>query len=147
MKVVCNTSPIIGLAKIEQLLLLKQLFGRALLPYRVFQEFLENCSTKEKDYFQSMQKDCFEIVHVDSLHTFSRRLDRGEKEVLTLAIREQADIVLLDDRKAFNEAKEHQLVVASTRAVLYLAEEQGLITSFQETEAALKKKQFYVPEY
>jgi predicted nucleic acid-binding protein len=67
--------------------------------------------------------------------------------VLTLAIQEDADLVLLDDRKTFNEAQELKLIVASTRAVLKIAEERYLIASYQEVEEALRKQQFYVPNY
>lgn len=133
MKVISNTSPIIGLAKLERLGLLKKLFGRVLLPRNVYHEFFQNCTTTEESHFQSMCQECFEIVDVDVLHTFSRQLGEGEKSVLTLALQEQADIVLLDDRKACNEAKEHQLVVASTRAILYLAEDRGLIANSEDT--------------
>ena len=67
--------------------------------------------------------------------------------MLTLAIQEDADLVLLDDRKTFNEAQELKLIVASTRAVLKIAEERYLIASYQEVEEALRKQQFYVPNY
>lgn len=78
---------------------------------------------------------------------FSRRLDKGEKEVLTLAVRERADIVLLDDRKACNEAEEKKLRVVSTRAVLKIAEEKHYISNALKLEEDLKAKNFFLPEY
>ncbi len=147
MKVISNTSPLIGCAKIEQLPLLQRLFQAIIIPQMVYDEFFEECTPVEERHFRAVVQDFIEIVRVEHLYSFSRRLDRGEQEVLTLALEEQADLVLLDDRKAFNEAQELQLMVASTRTVLTLAEERHLIQSYQEVEEALRRQQFYLPRY
>ncbi len=147
MKVISNTSPLIGLAKIEQLSLLQQLFQAIMIPQTVYDEFFENCTPSEETHFRAVSHEFVEIITVQPLHSFSRRLDRGEQDVLTLALQEHADLVLLDDRKAFNEAQELKLAVASTRAVLTIAEERHLIRSYQEIEDALRKQQFYLPRY
>ncbi len=147
MKVVSNTSPLIGFAKIEQLSLLHHLFRTITIPRTVYDEFFENCTPAEETHFLAVSQECIEIVEVERLHLFSRRLDRGEQDVLTLALQEHADIVLLDDRKAFNEAQDLKLEVASTRAVLKIAEERHLIRSYQEVEAMLRQQQFYLPNY
>ncbi len=147
MKVISNTSPLIGFAKITQLPLLHQLFQRIIIPQMVYDEFFEACTLNEEQHFRAVSQDFIEIITVEHLYSFSRRLDRGEQEVLTLAIGEQADLILLDDRKAFNEAQELQLRVASTRTILTLAEERHLIPSYQEIEEALRRQQFYLPRY
>ncbi|GAK60321.1 hypothetical protein U27_00212 [Candidatus Vecturithrix granuli] len=147
MKVISNTSPLIGFAKIKQLPLLQQLFQRIMIPQMVYDEFFEACTSIEGQHFRAVSQDFIEIIHVEHLYPFSRRLDRGEQEVLTLAIEEQADLLLLDDRKAFNEAKELHIHVASTRTILTLAEERHLISSYQEIEGALRRQQFYLPRY
>jgi uncharacterized protein len=147
MKVVSNTSPLIGFAKIQRLSLLQQLFQSIVIPSAVYDEFFENCTASEEKHFRSACDEFVRVVSVHSSHTFSRRLDQGEQEVLTLALQMHADLVLLDDRKAWNEARELQLMVASTRAVLTIAEERNLIQSYQEIEVALRQQQFYPPSY
>ncbi len=147
MKVISNTSPLIGFAKIEQLPLLQQLFQQIVIPQTVYDEFFDECTPVEESHFQAVAQDFIQIVRVDHVASFSRRLDRGEQEVLTLALEEQADFVILDDRKAFNEAMELHLTVVSTRTVLTFAEERHLIPSYQEVEEELRQNRFYLPKY
>lgn len=147
MKVVSNTSPLIGLAKIGRLGLLEQLFQRIMIPGMVYEEFFQASTPVEERHFQEVTGNFIQIVKVEQLRSFSRRLDRGESEVLTLALQEEADFVILDDRKAFNEAQELQLAAVSTRTVLTFAEERHLISSYREIEDELRVNQFYPPKY
>jgi len=147
MKVISNTSPLIGFAKIEQLSLLQQLFQQIVIPQTVYDEFFDECTPVEESHFHAVAQDFIQVVRVEQVSSFSRRLDRGEQEVLTLALEEQADFVLLDDRKAFNEALELHLTVVSTRTVLTFAEERHLIPSYQEVEEQLRRNRFYLPKY
>jgi len=148
MLVVSNTSPLIALAKINQFVIFQKLFQTVLIPQAVSNEFLQNCTQVEKTYFQSACEDCIEIVEVKTLFQhFSRILGGGEQEALTLAIQKQADVLIIDDRKAFNEACEQQLTAVSTRAVLRMAAEQKMIMDYQTLETALKQKKFFLPNY
>ena len=147
MKVVSNTSPLIGLAKIGRLDILEQLFQRIMIPRTVYDEFFQAATPSEERHFQKVATGFVQIVKVEQLCSFSRRLDRGESEVLTLALQEEADFVILDDRKAFNEARELQLAAVSTRTVLTFAEERHLIPSYREIEDELRINQFYPPKY
>jgi len=89
-----------------------------------------------------------EIVEVQALYqTFSRRLGLGEQEALTLAIQKQADLLIIDDRKAFNEAREQKLTAVSTRTVLRIAAETKIIADYQTLETALKKENLFLPNY
>jgi predicted nucleic acid-binding protein len=87
------------------------------------------------------------MIQVKNVHSFSRKLGYGEQEALSLALQQSAHILLMDDRKGYNEAKEHHLVVASTRAILKIAEKRGLIDSYHAVEDALRTRSFYVPNY
>lgn len=123
MIVVSNTSPLIALAKINQFIIFSKLFKTVLIPQTVSEEFLQNCTE------------------------FSRRLGLGEQEALSLAIEKQADILIIDDRKALNEAYEQKLNAVSTRAVLKIAAEKKIISDYQSLEIALKKQNFFLPNY
>lgn len=147
MKVISDTSPLIALSKIERLFLLEKLFGKIIIPQTVYDEFLKNCDFAERQQFLSACQKFIEIIGVSALRLFSRRLDKGEQEVLMLAIQEKADIVILDDRKAYNEAHERNLVVASTRAVLRIAKEKGCISDVRELEEKLRVRNFFLTEY
>jgi predicted nucleic acid-binding protein len=147
MKIVSNTSPLIGFSKIERLDILEELFQSIIIPQIVYDEFFDNCAPTEETHFFSAYQKFIKVVKLHSSYTFSRRLDQGEQDVLALALQEHADILLIDDRKAFNEAQEHHLVAASTRTVLRMAEEKHIIASYQELEDALRKKSFFLPHY
>ena len=118
MRVISNTSPLIGLAKINRLDILQQLFKQLIIPQAVYNEFLKACPYAEVQAFQIACDNFITVLAVDNIRTFKRNLDLGEAEVLTLALSEPTDIVLIDDRKAFNEAKELNTKTASTHAIL-----------------------------
>jgi len=147
MKVVSNTSPLIALAKVGQLLGLSKLFPHLWIPPAVSQEFLANCTSLERHVFLAALSEFIEVVPVKSLLSVRRQLGLGELEALSLARQSSADLLLLDDRKASNEAREQQLVIASTRAVLKIAEERGVIGSAQELEKLMRQQQVFLPNY
>jgi predicted nucleic acid-binding protein len=148
MIVVSNTSPLIALSKINQFAIFKELFQTVWIPQAVSNEFLQNCTQLEETTFQSACHDCIEIVEVQALYqTFSRRLGLGEQEALTLAIQKQADFLIIDDRKAFNEARDQKLTAVSTRTVLRIAAEKKIIADYQTLETALKKENLFLPNY
>ncbi|MCP4695658.1 MAG: hypothetical protein GY862_02245, partial [Gammaproteobacteria bacterium] len=117
---VSNTSPLIALAKIQHLFILQGLFKQVLLPAVVADEFLLNCMEAEERDFQACH--VLNIVTEKFGGTFTRTLDAGERAVLGLALQRNIETVLIDDRKAFNEAKEQGLMPISTRALLQASE-------------------------
>jgi predicted nucleic acid-binding protein len=149
MIVVSNTSPLIALSKINQFAILKKLFKVVWIPQAVQNEFLQNCTLFEEENFSTACQDCIKIVEVPVLSQikFSRRLGSGEQEALTLTIQKQADILIIDDRKAFNEASYQKLTAVSTRAVLRIAAESKIIADSQTLETALKNDKFFLPNY
>ena len=147
MRVVSNTSPLIALAKLERLDLLQQLFQKITIPESVYHEFLDYCPKNEEENFRHACDNFIEIIKVQNKLEFNRRLDLGEQEVLSLALNLNADIALIDDKKAVNEAKDKNIKIASTRAILIIAEEKGLIKNYQLLINQLKLKSFFVPNY
>lgn len=147
MIVVSNTSPLIALAKLDKLDLLAQIFHKIFIPKTVVNEFLNNCPELEEKRFLLACEKFIEIVTMKQQFQFKRNLDLGEREVLSLALELHADIVIIDDKKAFNEAKEQQIKTASTRAILIIAEKRGLIKSYDTLEQQLRKQSFFIPHY
>lgn len=102
MNVVSNTSPITNLAAIGQLDLLKQLYGHIIIPQAVYNEIVvdgaEEPGAQEVQSFNWIEKRPVENqVLCTSLQI---ELDLGESEAITCAVDIQADILLLDERKA-----------------------------------------------
>lgn len=146
MNVISNTSPLIALSKIDRLVILQKLFQQVIIPQSVADEFLRNCMADEKLNFENACRKFIEIVEVKESRKFIRRLDSGEQDALTLAIQRKA-IIIIDDRKGFNEAKDQNLIPVSTRAVLRIAEEKKIILDYQKIESALRKRSFFLPDY
>lgn len=146
MKIVTDTSPLIALAKIDHLWILKRLFKKVLIPGSVSAEFLKNCTQIERSAFEEARRKFLSIVEPEEIYPFNRQLDVGEKDALSLAIEKNAAIII-DDRKGFNEAKEKGLIAISTRAVLKIAEEKSIISDSREIEKALREKAFFPPDY
>jgi hypothetical protein len=60
-KVISNTTPILSLLKIDKLILLKELYGKIIIPEAVFKEIETG---KEKPYYQT--------IFILCVHNFSR---------------------------------------------------------------------------
>lgn len=71
-------------------------------------------------------------------------LGAGESAAIALAIEENADAVLMDDRKAVREARKNNLVVLSTLAVLELGA-IGNLLDFRQALDELAQTSFRLP--
>ena len=147
MMIVSNTSPLIAFSKIDKFKILKELFRKIVIPETVYEEFLANCTMEEKQRFIVARETFIDKIVMTEIYSFSRKLGKGEQEALSLAIRHQADLLLMDDRKGYNEAKERNINVASTRAILKIAEERNLISSYEEVVEQLRQRSFFLPNY
>ena len=124
-----------------------KLFQQVIIPPIVAEEFLASCTIAEQKDFEACKKSVLAVTEINFTGSFTRQLDSGEKAVLSLALQEKLDTVLIDDRKAFNEAKECNLIPVSTRALLQTAVRLGIISDFYELEKQLREQQFFLPKY
>ena len=147
MIVVSNTSPLIAFAKVDQFVVLQQLFGSVTIPPSVEQEFFDHCTLQERRRFQAARQHIITVTPVTTRISCSRTLDGGKIDALSLVRQLSADVLLLDDRKGYNEAKDQRDHGRIDTRHFKLAEERGLIDSYATMEDALRKHQFYVPKY
>ena len=144
---VTNSSPLIALSSIDQLQILAQLFKRVLVPFAVYQEVVvENPVTIQRTRIALATTSLFEVLSPQREHEFRRKLGKGERGALSLALEIQSDFVILDDKKARNEAISLGLVPIFTADVLQLAVEKQLIPSYAAAMAELTRQQIYLPE-
>jgi predicted nucleic acid-binding protein len=147
MIVVSNASPLIALSRIDRLHILKDLFGWMYIPDTVYQETVTNCGIILQTTRISQATDDFiKVIQPQVRHVFSRSLGAGEQGVLNLALERQAQLVLIDDKKARYEALELGLVPVFTTDILKRAEHQRLIVSYRQVVQELKKFDIYLPE-
>jgi hypothetical protein len=109
MPIVSNTSPILNLAIVDQLVLLRRQFGEVLIPKAVLDELKVG---EERPGFQAIREaissgwiQTQEVSNEPLAQLLKQTLDRGEAEAIALAIELNADWTLLDEREGRKVAK------------------------------------------
>lgn len=131
MRIVCNTSPLILLAKIGRLDLLTRLYGEVFIPSSVLSE-VEAGPGKEPEQIRALLESGKSQLHQASrraLEMVPADLGPGERETIALALATKVDLVILDDQQGRRVARERALLVTGTVGVLIEARERGLIPS------------------
>ena len=130
--VVADTSPLIGLARIELLPVLSQLFTTVYAPAAVVAEATRDADRPGAAAIQQALRDgaliARDVEPTSELNALTAVLDEGEAEALLLA-QQLGFPVLIDERKGRGVAKAMGLTVIGTGAVLIAAKNRGLITS------------------
>lgn len=132
MPVVSNTSPILNLAIVDQLVLLRRQFGEVLIPNAVLDELKVG---EERPGSQSIREaissgwiQTQEVSNQPLAQLLKQTLDRGEAEAIALAIELKANWTLLDEREGRKVAKSLGLNVTG---ILLRAEQLGELESLQ----------------
>jgi len=130
--VVADTSPLIGLARIELLPVLSQLFTTVYAPAAVVAEATRDADRPGAAAIQQALRDgaliARDVEPTPELNALTAVLDEGEAEALLLA-QQLGFPVLIDERKGRGVAKAMGLTVIGTGAVLIAAKNRGLIIS------------------
>jgi hypothetical protein len=137
MAVVTNTSPVIVLAKIQRLELLKDLYESVLMPPSVKVECIDKGKQSgAKDVVEienGLRQGWIQLVNLDreQMHQVKGLIDGarigfGEAEALVLA-KSKNILAVLDDKEARAIAKSWNIEYTSTVMVLYEAFERRLI--------------------
>ena len=138
MNVFCNTTPLLALASIGQHDLLRQLFGFI----NVAKSVADECSEGGRIVVPELASVDWIHLHPDEDTTnlpVLFELDRGEKQTLLLALRQRADLVLMDERWGRRTAEYLGLHVTGTLGILLKAKTMGLIPSFLNAALAMKE--------
>jgi predicted nucleic acid-binding protein len=147
-RVIVNSTPIIVLAHIGQLDLLKKLYTKVFIPRAVYDEV-----SKKKDIASTALKNSHdwiivsEISSTESYPMYKAKLHAGEVEVMILAQEDpKADLLIIDDNAAKKTAKYLGLTVTGTMGVLLKAKAEGLITEVSPLLTKIKENGFYISD-
>ena len=146
MIVVSNTSPISNLAAIGQLELLQQLYGNIIIPPAVYQELINSGDT-DPATLAVQTLDWIQTQPVSDrvlLETLQTNLDPGEAEAITLAVKINAQRLIIDERRGRNEAIRLGLQVTGLLGIVLAAKQQGLIASVQPILDDLRANNFWI---
>ena len=135
MTVVINSGPLIALAKLNLLYLLKLLFNKIYITKSVYDEVVINGLRKGMTdaysikMFIEKEKNIIEIEKIKGSHKFEKiELDLGEIETIGLAKVKKATFVLIDEENARKEARRNGLKVKGTLGILLMAYQKKTIT-------------------
>lgn len=125
--VIINNSPLVALWGLNHLPLLRELYTEVLIPEEVKEEFLSvQKETRRKALADATWIQTVQLANpLDKLNY--ERIQPGEAAVLALAEERDAHLVIIDERKARQKAKEIGLPVKGAVGVLLEAKENGLI--------------------
>jgi len=147
-KVVSNSSPLIHLAKIDKLELLRKYFHQITIPEAVYRE----CTEEGKDRPEvAMLKDTnwIKVLVVRDqrlIKLLQSSLDAGESESIALALEIGADLILLDNSDAREKARLYGLKITGTIGILLKARIDGYFDSLKEVLVKLKGTGFWISD-
>jgi len=141
MIVVSDTSPLSYLVLIELHDLLPKLLNRVLIPEAVHRELLSAGAPEPVRRFLAEAPGWLEVRPSPETSNPPGHLDSGERDAISLALLVRADMVLLDERKGRQAAREHGLRVSGTLGVIRAAAHRNLVT-LEDALARLEKTNF-----
>ena len=147
-KVVVNTTPLIALSHVEQLDILKELYGEIIIPEAVYKELsVKTDSVCKKAVDRSLDWIRVEQIKNQMAKTmYKTHLHDGEVEVMILAKEIAADVVIIDDANAKKHAKYLQLPVTGTLGVLIKAKQKCYIDELKPILQQMVENGIYISQ-
>lgn len=130
MTTVCNTSPIINLAAVGQLDLLKELYGRVIIPPAVYHEITVKGKGQPGDR-EVRTSDWIEVINIKDknlLTAYTTELHPGEAEAIVLAMELNAALLIIDEHHARSIASKFGIHFIGLLGVLVRAKRSGHIS-------------------
>lgn len=144
MPVVSNTSPVLNLAIIDRLSLLRQQFGEIWIPSAVLEELRVGedlpGSQVVRDAMEAGWLRVEEVKDRPFVQVLQRDLDKGEAEAIALALQMKAEWTLLDEREGRRVAKSLGLKVTGALGILLRAWRESELPSLRRAMEELREK-------
>ena len=140
--VIADSGPIFSLASINKLHLLDSLFDDVRIPQAVWKEITLKKSVKYYDkivnYFES------KVLKIKASNELSFIMDYGESESVILFREQNANFLLIDDKKARRIAEHLNINCIGTLGLLVAAKEKGLVKNIQPIfKKLIENKRYY----
>lgn len=149
MIVVSNTSPIINMAAIGHLELLRKLYNRLVVPHAVYHEITVKgfgqvgAQEIEKSKWIEVEK----IPDKNLAEALKLELDEGEAEAIALAMRIKSDLLLIDERRGRKIADHLGLKYIGLLGVIIEAKHKNLIPNVRSLlEGLISKAGFWIDQ-
>lgn len=136
MVIVSNTSPLLNLAIIGRLNLIKQQFGQIIIPQAVLKELRLTESLPGSELLRKAYHDQWlqvqSVTNKNLVKILQRELDQGEAEAIALAIELAADQLLLDEQEGRKIARTFDLNITGILGIILKAKKAGQISSIKQ---------------
>lgn len=144
MPAVSDTSPILGLAIISHLNLLREQFREIYIPQAVLFELKVNENFHGASVIQSALTDGWliakNIQNKPLAQSLFQELDQGEAEAITLAVDLGVEMIVMDEKIGRERARGLGLKTVGVLGVLLNAKKQGRIKSLKDAMTALRNE-------
>jgi predicted nucleic acid-binding protein len=142
MKIVSNSSPLIFFSAIGMMDTLAD-FGDISIPEAVYEEVTKN---DLKGSNEVKHADWIKVVEVEDHESiiFSSTLDAGESEAIALAIKQNADLILMDDLAGRRAATAYGIEVIGTLGLLKVLYQKGRIENMKNVLDEIQKHGFWM---
>ena len=141
--VVVNSTPIIALAEIDHLDILKQVYGEITIPVAVRDEV----TIKDTQLLDG--NDWIKVIPITNntaKEMFTSALHDGEVEVMLLTKEINADLAIIDDGLARRHAKYLGITITGTLGVLLRAKDLGIVKEVCPILNDLIQTGFYISD-
>ena len=143
--VVCNTGPLLGLSRVNQLGLLVRLFPQVLIPREVADEIIL-APHADAD---ALKRELSQFTVLDAAAApeplLLAELDRGEAAVIAVARAHGLPHVIMDERKGRRIASlVYGLQVKGTGGLLVAAKQRGLIPKVRPLLEGMKAQGYFL---
>ena len=150
MILVCDTGPIIALAKLRRLSLLSKMAEQVLIPAYVQRELLVKVG-EETNAIETALRRFLQVRPAPSPQGEQRaalaHLDEGERQAILLALAEPTKTVLLmDDQTGRTAARQWRIPVTGVVGFLLRAKERGLIPQVVPLLRRLQREGYWLSE-
>ena len=126
---VADAGPLIAMARVDQLHLLRRLFGRGMIPPAVHREIeLGSGRPGAVAIAQALEAGWIRVVPLadeEQAASLARIVDSGEAEAIALGLQQDARFLLIDDAKGRKAARRAGLPLVGVAGVLLAAKAQG----------------------
>jgi predicted nucleic acid-binding protein len=130
MTIVCNTSPLSNLAAINQLFIIREVYGRITIPNAVANE-IAKVGTVYPQAGSIPSQAWITICPVTNWRKVQelqgKKLDRGEAEAIALALELDAELLVIDEQLGRKISLNEGLNITGLLGVLLEAKSKGLI--------------------
>lgn len=149
MIVISDSSVLINLAWIQRLELLPKLYGEVIVPTAVWQEVVLEGAGKPgaKELKTAVWLQVKEPKNKPLVHALRQDLDAGEAEAITLAIEQNADLLLMDERIGRTAAQHFNLPIIGLIGILVTAKQKQMLPEIKSSLDNLRQQAgFYISE-